>query len=309
MQKYTIRSGILGSRLEIPCDHEDFIRISNARSALLEAIALEDTFDLLVTNYAEFERELLVRALDSMLHAPDNWSAGPEQLQSINRRLLNLLAACRMVLDHLCQRVEAIVPGAEVWPTIDLVRKAQYDAMLGYRLMDALRNHIQHRSLPIRRVRHAMDSVGTDPAEVYVRNTFVPQLNVDYLAEDRSIKRQIIEELRARGPNVNVRPLVREYVQGLGAVQSAARDAIRAKVDKAKSTLEEVWARWLENGGEADAHLVIVEQGSSTETHRQLYIGQEIVERHEKLRARNQWLNRFIRHYVSNDAPRLGNQA
>jgi len=305
MSEYAIRSDVLGTTLQVESDDSEFHEAVRARGIVLESMAIEETFDLLIKNYSDYEQDLLSNALDNMLHAPQSWVSSSELIQGVNRRLLNLLAACKIMLDHLPQRVKAITGKSAASAGIDTIRHAQYDAFLGYRVMEALRNHIQHRGIPIRRLRHNMETVNETTEDVHKRSTLVPLLDVEQLKADNKVKRSIVEELLARGAFVDIRPLVREYVQGLGAVQITTRDTIRNDLDRSVKVIKSIRDRWVAAGGEDESGIFVMRSKGSRVVTR-ISVGTEIIDRHRSLYERNKWLNRFIRHYVSNEAPRLG---
>ena len=95
----------------------------------------------------------------------------------------------------------------------------EYDARLGYRVMEAVRNMMQHRSLPIHRLSYPQDS---QPGGARFRT--VPSMEVARLKE-ADLKGSLVQELDSMGKHVPVTPFVRDYVEGLATVHEGLRTA------------------------------------------------------------------------------------
>ena len=55
-----LRKNVLGIEPILPITDEQFKALAEARSVLSAAFALEESYDLLIGNYVEFEQELLI---------------------------------------------------------------------------------------------------------------------------------------------------------------------------------------------------------------------------------------------------------
>ena len=102
--------------------------------------------------------------------------------------------------------------------------------------MEALRNYMQHRSLPIKKVSYpsSWEEIGSErmlrcSAEIY--------LDVVELREDPKFKANVLTELEGRGEELEITPLVRQYIEGIGCAHEELRSATKQDV--------EVWAKTL----------------------------------------------------------------
>ena len=117
---------------------------------MAEILDIEEKFNIVLENYAEFERMLLNVSLDRMLFSGHDWSAAMNELHAINRTLVNLLSTCRVYIDQVPQNLGAIFKGDS--SPVEVLRKqmaTEYDGHLGYRVLEAMRNYSQHRALPL----------------------------------------------------------------------------------------------------------------------------------------------------------------
>jgi hypothetical protein len=89
-----------GSIAEI--SEEEFTRAKLAKRRTVLSLVIEDKFDLVLANYADFERELLGLALDRMIYADLSWFSMRSDRQALDRRVVNLLSAGRLYIDQRC---------------------------------------------------------------------------------------------------------------------------------------------------------------------------------------------------------------
>ena len=122
-------------------------------------IGVEQKFDLLLQNYADYERELLNISLHQAVYRDLDWRGIQGDIAIITRRLSNLLSAARLYVDQIAQDLhDAFGSQHQVSNEIKVKLSTEYDARLGYRVMEAVRNMMQHRSLPIHRLSYPQDS-------------------------------------------------------------------------------------------------------------------------------------------------------
>lgn len=162
-----LRLAVLESTPEITITEEQFHAARKSRLALNAAFALEETYDLLLSNFLELEQDALCAAASSVVRDIHSYEDLFEVRSNSNRRAVNLLSAARLYLDHAPQHL------ADCARDVDVSRKLfkqatakQYDAQFSYRFMEALRNHVQHSGLAIHVVRHASRWTGVEPANV-----------------------------------------------------------------------------------------------------------------------------------------------
>ena len=88
-----------------------------------------------------------------------DWRGIQGDIAIITRRLSNLLSAARLYVDQIAQDLhDAFGSQHQVSNEIKVKLSTEYDARLGYRVMEAVRNMMQHRSLPIHRLSYPQDS-------------------------------------------------------------------------------------------------------------------------------------------------------
>lgn len=225
--EYSLRGfGSDGSH-SIPIKGEDFAKAQECKEKLLKALEIEEKFNIILENYLEYEKELLDVTLQKAISF--DMSDTRDIIHRIDRRLINLLSTCRLYLDQVPQDIRTMLGRDSVArKSFQDQRSKEYDSRLGYRVMEALRNYVQHRGLPVHLISYKSSWVEpiTEEDSRHRRQRTVIKINVDRLEEDGSFKKSVFEELKNRGPQVNLKPLVREYITGLMKVHQLLRNEL-----------------------------------------------------------------------------------
>ena len=149
--KYEIRLSTRTHRKSFPIPPDEFAAIRAAQNNSIVMLSIEEKFGALLQNYEEYERELLSFALRHSLFGTLEWSVGIDDLLTVNRRLANVLTMARVYVDHTKQHLNSIYGKPnDVAEKLTEAFTASYDRSLGYRVMEAVRNHMQHSGFPIR---------------------------------------------------------------------------------------------------------------------------------------------------------------
>jgi len=225
---------------------ESFALAKSSKAGFMALREIEEKLDILLENYAEYERELLSLTLQRSLFFDPSWSSVVSDIHLVNRRLANLLTTGRLYVDQVRHEIKAVY-GAESLATKALREGLQYEysRSLGYRVMEELRNYIQHRALPVWRIDYPNKTMLSDSIEgerriTAIRWAVTPSLSVDALRGDRKIKRSVLDELASIGEYVPVTPLVRQYVEGIGRFHEKLREVTSKDLAEWKGQMEHI---------------------------------------------------------------------
>jgi len=222
--------------VDIPQTHYEVVR--KAKSTCLFAVELEEKFALLLDNYAEFEFELLRLAESALIWRNRGHADAMQERLILDRRLVNLLTACRLYLDQTDHGISTLFgnPSNEL-DTIKKFKNSLYDQHFGYRLMEALRNHVQHSGLPVRIISYGSSrstGKGPDYTEFVVR----PKADIKELRENPSFKHAILEELPTGEKEIDLRGPVREYMACFCELHDKLRETIKVVADSARHSYQ-----------------------------------------------------------------------
>ena len=190
--KFGITRLVIGFSGFIEIDKAEYERIKVARTNLLELLLLEETFDVLIENFQEYEAELLsIASRDLVFSFHDDNSISRERI-IVARRIVNLLSACKMYLDQSIHHLTTMY--GENSEKVEVVRNKTnnyYDNNFGYRVLESLRNYAQHRGFPI----HSIMLLGEwldieDEDKSRLHHSVIPRISVQVLESDGKFKQE-----------------------------------------------------------------------------------------------------------------------
>lgn len=232
---YVLRLDVIHRAPEVPITEEEALGARKARKVLNTAFALEEAYDLLVSNFLELDQDALCEAARYVVQDSRRYEEWFEQRARANRRVVNLLTAARLYLDHVPQHLSECVSN-----TNDAVREfkqataAQYDSRFSYRFMEALRNHVQHSGLAVDIVEHNSQWSGKEP-EVINETRISLFSKREHLEENRKFHKKTLKEMP---PRVELLQASREYLEGLGAVHGTVRKIINPPALEARRVFQ-----------------------------------------------------------------------
>jgi hypothetical protein len=245
---------------------EEYAQLSHAKKALVGTIGIEQKFDLLLENYVEYESELLNLGLRLLAFRDSSqWHAFQEESLGVTRRLVNLLSAARLYVDQMRHDLSRLFgKDHEVCAAVKQTSAEQYDANFGFRLMETLRNAVQHRSIAGIRLKHHFgtrqsDAKSSDPiaaaATRHVIARAIPILSVSDL-HDMELKATVRAEIENLGQkDLELTLYVREYIDGLAAMQYEFRRRAEPQRKEWEAVIRQALARardtWPESTSDA----------------------------------------------------------
>ena len=298
-----MRHGITRAVLEgapfLPISPEEFQAVKAAHRNLLVLLGIEEKFAALLENYAEYEGELLSLAFRHTLYQSWEWSTLIGDLQAVNRRLANVLTMARAYIDSIGHDLNEVYgPGNEITDEILQAFRSAYDSSLGYRVMEALRNHIQHRGFPIGSISYPSEwqSEG-DVERARLRSRAAVTLDLPGLQESPKFKRAVLKELEAVRTPCDATGFLREYLEELSAVHEQLRNRC-AETQAWKETVSDCIQRYRQCSGGVVLGMVAVaeEEGRWVD---KVAVFEQPVQRLEELRRRNAVLVNLSLRYIS----------
>jgi len=232
---YHLRTRVIGPAPELPLSAEQFQRAKITHGVLVASFALEETFDLVLSNYIEIEKDLLCAAVEEGTRTHYGYDDFFELRSTINRRVVNLLTATRLYLDQAPQHL------ATCTANDDIARKSlkaqtakHYDSCLSYRLLEALRNHVQHSGLAVHRLSINNKWVG-EPKAQNLHVSIQPFTSRRYLEADGKFKKSVLSELPAE---IDIAQAIREYLERLGDIHKLMRTLVAPHALHARSIIQ-----------------------------------------------------------------------
>lgn len=240
---------VLGRSEVVSLTEVEYEQLLVARRGLLDLLSVEEKYDLLLRNFVSLERAIHEITLTRMVYSKSSWSDFIESMQAVNLEVMNLLSMCRTYIDHMPQHLSAIFgSGSEEQESFKKEVQLEYDSTLGYRVLYALRNYVQHRGLPIHSMSYNNQWVDERRA---CSHSVTPFISVEVLEREGDFKKKVLEELKKIGERVDLRLLVLENMSSFARLHKLVRSLVEEKAKQWESSLSGARERFLrEHGGE-----------------------------------------------------------
>jgi hypothetical protein len=299
--RYGITKLVGGFSGFIELSEEEFEATKTAKNSLLQILFIEEKFDLVLQNYLEYEAELLNSAARNMLFREESNSWIHSERNLISRRIVNLLTTGRLYLDQSIHHVKSVYTGdSEKLDRIRKERSIQYDSRLGYRVLEALRNYVQHRGFPIQAISFPTVRVERE-VESRILFTLVPYILVNALEDDGKFKRSVLEELKTKGEKIDIRPLVRQYIAGLGEVHDKTRELLEGDRQAWEEVIRAKIKRFEAAYGSASSTIAVVAESEEGRVIERELVFTDIIERRKAFERRNRLLDSLSLRFVTNE--------
>lgn len=246
--------------------------------------------------------ELLRLSTRQMLFRDFSYSKFQNEINSVNRRIVNLLSACRLYIDHSSHHLSNIFNGDEEKKNeVKSYASHEYDTALGYRVMEALRNYVQHRGFPVQRCTYNSKRV-EDKEHNKVLFSLTPYLDVVKLKEDGKFKKVVLEELETIGEKHDIKPLLREYVSSISSIHEKNRALLAEFTGQWESTFNRhIETFKLETGDDSVVGLAAVISGENGTYNSPVSIFFELIKHRRELERKNGNLKSLVSHYVTSE--------
>ena len=232
--KYTIRVWALDDTYpDLDIDEDKFNNLKQARHCLSAALAIEEKYELLLSNYLDLEKECLNATLDYMVRSSTDYSGFFDIRLAFNRRVVNLLTSTKLYIDQIQQHVKSCIPDRpDIGNDIEALFSAEYDEYFEYRFMEALRNYVQHRGLAVHSTSlgEKWTSQEEDGELEFKTRLFTHRTEVE---GDKAFKRQVSKEMPEK---VDLVHAIRVYVGSISNIHCEIRNIV-AHVSEASRQL------------------------------------------------------------------------
>lgn len=241
--------------LVLEISQERYVALRDARAVLKVAFELEERYEVVVDNFFEFEKALLVGSLHHTLRTTIHYADVFEATTEINIRLMNFLASVRLYVDRLERDVRDISGDLESGKLAKASLSNAYDSHFEYAFMEALRNYAQHHGMPVH-LTHP-DGVWTSHADDAEREyTFDPFAVKEVIAHWDGFKATVLSRMPER---VNLRLAARRYMECLSNVHVEARNSTANTVEAERALFDATIAEYQDASKEGSLGLTAYE--------------------------------------------------
>lgn len=272
----------------------EFEKIGKAVEGLTDIFWIEEIYDAVTQNYRAYEEGQILLALGHAMGTGRGFDAMDDARRTSGVHLDNLLSSARAFVDAVPQRLR-VIGGQVLADAFRASTSRVYDASRAYRFMDALRNYTQHSGSSISGMTYDGRRVPsqTEPLDFKLTYSVRPSLHVDQVEQDFKAKiRPLLHDLKDDKGQIDITPLVREYMVGLNAIMLEARTLIAPTETTFRAIIDSAHARLKADG---DARLPAVVKTEGDEEVAIYFLPDNQRERTERLRSRNGNLSHLSR--------------
>jgi hypothetical protein len=305
--KYTVYGYADKDVIRASLTHERYAAIRQAKKACLFGLELEEKFTLVVDNFAEFEMELLRLAETYLLwgYRGDHTESMQSRL-CLDRRLVNLLTACRLYLDQTDHGISALFGKASPeLAGVKAFKRCLYEGHWGYRLMEAMRNHVQHSGLIVHSIGFPKSQTAGKGVD-YTEFTICPQALVQKLSEDADFKKSVLGELESKGKKIDLRGPVREYLSCFVELHDKLREVIQERMTQARAMYEAAVKEFQDIEGKKVQFVSLLEAHDDDRKSEDVDLVTDFLEYYDTLREKNQVNRNIERATASNSDQQRG---
>jgi hypothetical protein len=232
--KYILRIAALGRFPELEIDQARFWQLKTSRPVLSHALAIEEKYEIIISNFLELEREATNASISEMVRNDIEYKDFFDVRLALNIRLVNLLTSVRLYTDQLSSHICACIPQNENTKTeVKGFFSTEYDASFEYRFIEALRNYVQHSGIPVHRISKGAKWTELNDGLLEYSLFFCTQKKE--LLLDGGFKKQVLDEMPEE---VNLRSATRIYIEAISRIHKQARQRIEGAVDTSRLNLD-----------------------------------------------------------------------
>lgn len=231
---------------EIEISEETYATYKESRSVLVNCLAIEESYEILISNYLDLEKQILDATTVRMLRGYMGYSDSFAVQLALNIRLVNLLTSSRLYVDHLPQHVRECIPhNDKAKALVKSILKNEYDENYGYRFMDALRNSVQHCGLPVHWTSSGAE--WTDLGKDGLSEDSMLEYSMEFAAkkssleEDGGFKKAVLNE---SPDEVDLKATTRCYIESLSKAHNSVRELIQESVHKSRLKIEDAHSQY-----------------------------------------------------------------
>jgi hypothetical protein len=297
---FTIEGLTDGREFREAIDDLRFQEIHCAKQTYVFALELAEKINLLIDNYYELEVELLKLAEGHRIWPRREHIHAMQERLLLDRRIVNLLTACRLYLDHSLHTASSLFGEPDPAYTSAKARAhTLYDESFGFRFMEELRNHVQHRGLLVDSIVYWYGHVVQDNQDC-VQYTVEPRLELSSLEEDTKFKRTILQEAKENGKAIDLRQPIREYVAGVWSLHVSLQNEIDERLRDRFLLYRSIIAQYLQSGPPTPHAVYAVRLGEDGRRLEEIALVDHLIGYYDLLRDKNAKVPDLIRSYASN---------
>jgi hypothetical protein len=262
----------------------------------------EDQFDTVITQFIELEIAIATTSFRLSLRSiPDIFLMERERTSITRIHIPSFLSSMKAYFDQSCHFLNDMHEyKAKDSSFIDLFRstyRSEHKSNFSYRLMDQLRNHIQHRSLPF--MLTVSMNRANDEGENYIES--IPIVIISQLKENKRVSSNFLKEISNIKYNFDFYEHSKKFMNSLYKIHFTVRNSTNSKVSDWEQFLESIEQRLSDHYSKKDfIHFVASVVDKNDTVIDRIEVSNVLIERRKLLEESNRMISDVTKRVISN---------
>lgn len=233
---YCLRVIALGHPLKVELTQSEFEELKYAKNILTKFFNFTENYRVAVESYRAVEKAKHEAELNHMLYSDFGYKSLADTRVVLNAPIVGYLSSSRYFLDSTDKFLSKILSEQEANIYKDL-RGEIYDSTPQYAFIEALRNYVQHRELPIHNITYHKfieDKKENQDREIITALSIATSREI--LRKDKKFKQEAIKDMP---DSINIISCIRHHLEGLWKLRKYIMDTYSYKSDTAREKVSE----------------------------------------------------------------------
>lgn len=241
---YSLRRLAINYPQFVALSEDEYKEAKEANNSLIGILNIEEAYNILIETYVDFEQGLLDLALRKLAFQDYEAVSSIGEIHRLNLKLASFLTTVRLYMDQSPKNlVQLYKRSSGVLDQLKSVKEEERSSHFGFRVMEQLRNLIQHQGLPIFAMEYGR-SLKNKRADKHIVLSVTPFINLHDLKNARGITTTLKAEIESKQNKTDLRPLMREYVESIGRIHKFIRELISQDVKRWRDILHTLSERY-----------------------------------------------------------------
>lgn len=245
---YSLRTLVIGSIGKVELTEHEFDDLRSAHRALGRLSELTENYSSVVESYRPLETAKHEAEINRLLYSKPAYEESFDTGVTLTSRISGYFSTARSFLDST-DRLLSELMNEEAYSAFESFRSTIYDSTPGYRFIEALRNHTQHRGSPLHTLTHhefmenPKDFKNT-PIVLAISLSATKQV----LLQDPKFKKSVLDGMPE---NVDLIESIRCHMEGLWKIYDYFSNALGDTAEHNRVTIANAIGKFVEQTKES----------------------------------------------------------
>lgn len=238
---YVIAHLALGGHQSIDTTKEQYEGLLSADVTRTRVTSLEEKLFAICEHYREIEEFIFSATLNHMIYGFTDVPKIHSVSTQFARLMGSFLSAVRLYLDSVVTDTKALTNGDVDKSEVKAIISSMYDSSFCYRVMEAIRNHSQHRAFPVHSASYPNNwdkgfTTMSCGSEFYFETSEVN--------DDKQFNKAVKKEIEEHGGKVDLKLCVRTYFGCICDIHAGIRILIKPYREAALGKFSQARKSW-----------------------------------------------------------------